>query len=273
MVLLQFLPHTSFAQKDIGKMIDKLFSSYVDSGFSGSVLVAEKNKVTLKKGYGYADNAKKTANTPATLFNVASIGKQFTAYAILLLEKRGLLSTGDQLYKYIGAFNDIRDSATIHHLLLHVSGLFKEGANLDYNTRKGFIQSVKDSAMESKPGERYRYSNAGYSMLAAVVEIVSKQPFENFLLENVFKPCQMNSTGYLWEQRLSDKHFATGYDKNKQPVQPQVDFWATRGPGHQVTTMEDLYKWITNLQDPGFMALDMESKMFYDHNPGKESYS
>lgn len=268
-----FLNTVSFAQKDIGKTVDRLFTVYTDSGFSGSVLVAEKNKIKLEKGYGYADRERKTLNTPATLFNVASIGKQFTAFSVLLLEKRGLLSTNDLLSKYFGAFNDIRDSATIHHLLLHSAGLFKENANLVYSTRALFIQSVKDAEPEAKPGEKYRYSNAGYSLLAAIVEIVSGQPFENFLLENIFEPCKMKNTGYPWEQRLDPKLFATGYDKNKEPVKSQEDLWATRGPGHQVTTMGDLYKWIVAIHDPKFMPFDIRDKLFYDHIPGKETYS
>jgi len=116
---------------------------YADSGFSGSVLVAEKKEITLLKGYGYANYQNKIPNTPSTQFNVASIGKQFTAYSILLLEKKGLLSTNDYIWKYIGPFNDERDSTTIHHLLLHSSGLFIANIDLDYSTRENFIHSVK----------------------------------------------------------------------------------------------------------------------------------
>jgi len=264
---------TCFAQKNIDKTIDRLFTLYVDSGFSGSVLIAQKNKTILKKGYGYANLEQKKVNTPATLFNVASIGKQFTAYLVLLLEKRGLSNVNDPVSKYIGAFNDIRDSCTIHHLLLHSSGLFKENANLNYSTHTLFIQSVKDAGHESRPGERYRYSNAGYSMLAAIVEIISGKPFEDFLQENIFKPLKMESTGFPWEPRLKSKPFATGYDKNKQPMKPQDDLWAARGPGNLVTTVEDLFKWINAIQDQRFLPIDMESKIFYDHIPGKESYS
>ena len=266
-----YIPYN--ARKDIRNTMDGLFTSYIDSGFSGSVLISEKNKITLKKGYGYANNEQKIINTPETLFNVASIGKQFTSYSILLLEKQGLLSTNDFVSKFIGSFNDIRDSVTIHHLLLHSSGLFKEGANLDYSTRKLFIQSVKDTGSESKPGEKYRYSNAGYSMLAAIVEIVSDQPFEYFLKENIFKPCKMENTGYPWEPRLNKKIFATGYDENKKAMKPQEDLWAARGPGNLVTTMEDLYKWIIAIQDTFFMPKAMTDKIFYDYIPGRETYS
>jgi len=136
-----FLSSFCLPQSKLGNSLDSLFTSYLDSGFSGSVLGAEKNKIVLEKGYGYADNETKKLNTPKTLFNVASIGKHFTVYSILLLEKKGVLSTNDYLAKYIGKFYDNRDSVTIHHLLTHSSGLFKEGTALDYTARNKFIQS------------------------------------------------------------------------------------------------------------------------------------
>lgn len=253
--------------------IDSLFTVYSDSGFSGAVLVAERGRVTLKEGYGYANSESKRLNTPATLFNVASVGKQFTAYSILFLERQGKLRTGDPVSKYIGPFNDLRDSATIHHVLLHSSGLVKEGAGLDYSTRAGFIQSVKDGAMESPPGKEYRYSNAGYSVLAAIVEIVSGEQFEVFLLRNVFEPAKMENTGYPWEARLKRELFATGYDKNKKPVEPQPNVWAGRGPGNLMTSVEDLHQWITALQREEFLPADIRKKTFENYIPGKETYS
>src|SRR6266496_1766920 len=183
-VVVVFQDNICFSQKNIGGRIDSLFRTYTDSGFSGSVLVAEKKLVTLKKGYGYSNNERKTLNTPTTLFNVASIGKQFTAYSILLLDKKGMLGTADLIIKYIGPFNDARDSTTIHHLLLHSSGLFREDVDYDYSTRAKFIQSVKQNGMESLPGKQYRYSNAGYSLLGAIVELVSGEPFEEFIHRN-----------------------------------------------------------------------------------------
>lgn len=268
-----FLSNFGFTQSNLGNSLDNLFTSYIDSGFSGSVLVAEKNKVVLKKGYGYADNETKKLNTPMTLFNVASIGKQFTVYSVLLLEKWGLLSTNDYLSKYIGEFKDIRDSVTIHHLLIHSSGLFKEGANLDYSKRATFIQSVRDTGSESKPGKRYRYSNAGYSMLAAIVEIVSGQPFENFLLKNIFEPCKMQNTGYPWEQHMNKSLFATGYNNKHQSVPSQEDIWAARGPGNLLTSVEDLYKWLKAFQDEKILSTAIRNKILFDYLPNRDTYS
>ena len=272
-LIVIFKSSISFAQENIGKRIDSLFTVYTDSGFSGAVLVAHKRVITLKKGYGYSNVERKTQNTPATFFNVASIGKQFTAYSILLLEKKGLLNTGDRINKYVGQFNDVRDSTTIHHLLLHSSGLFRQDANLDYSTREKFISSIKQNGMESLPGKEYRYSNAGYTLLAAIIEIVSHELFEQFIYKNVFIPCKMDNTGYPWEKRLNKNLFATGYNNKKEAVAPQPDIWGARGPGNLVTSVEDLYKWINGLQDNKFLSPDIRQKIFTDHIPGKETYS
>ena len=263
----------SFSQTPLAKRIDSLFISYLDSGLAGSLLVAEQNKITLKKAYGYSNNETKTLNTTNTLFNVASIGKQFTVYAVLNLESQGLLSTNDYLSKYIGRFNDFRDSITIHQLLIHRSGLINEGADLDYSTRDKFIETIKKGLPDSIPGKKYRYSNAGYSMLAAVVEIVSKQPFEEYLLKNIFEPCKMKNTGYPWETRMNKSLYATGYNSQHQPQAPQQDFWAVRGPGHFVTTMEDLYLWMNAFQDDKFVSPAMRAKILYDYFPGEDGYA
>ena len=159
--------YVAWSQNNLGYRVDSLFKSYLDSGLAGSVIVVKNNRIILEKGYGYANNERKTLNKPSTLFNTASVTKHFTVYAILLLEKKGLLSTSDFLSKYIGPFHDIRDSITIHHLLCHTSGIVKEGTVLDETTRTKFIQSIKSAESESKPGTKYRYSNAGDAIAAA----------------------------------------------------------------------------------------------------------
>ncbi len=264
---------SSFAQTALSRRIDSLFTSYLDSSLAGAVLVAENNKVTLKKAYGYSNNETRTLNTPKTLFNTASIGKQFTVYSILLLEQQGLLTTDDYLSKYIGSFNDPRDSITLHQLLIHRSGLIKEGAEMDYSTREKFIASAKKGAADSVPGKKYRYSNAGYSMLAAVVEIVSGQAFEQYILKNIFEPCKMKNTGYPWEPRMNKNLFATGYNNKRLPIAAQEDIWAARGPGNLVTSMEDLYKWMKAFQNDRFLPSAIREKILFDYYPGEDGYA
>jgi len=266
-----FLFQSVPAQSNIGRTLDSLFTVYSDSGFAGSALVAEHGTVTLEKGYGYADKAKKTLNTPATLFNVASLSKQFTAYSILLLERQGKLRTDDYISRYLGPFGDQRDSATVHQLLAHTSGLMNRNATLDYSTRSKFIQSVKDAKMDSEPGTQYRYSNAGYSLLAAIVEIVSGVPFEQFLLDHVFSPCRMQNTGFPWETRINRTLLATGYDRDGNPLPVQADIWAARGPDNVVTSVQDLYRWMLAYDDRQFMPDEIKKKMLKDYVPGRSA--
>ncbi len=273
-----FLNNFGFAQSNLGNHLDSLFTTYLDSSFSGSVLVAEKNKIILKKGYGYANNETKRLNTPKTLFNVAGLGKQFTVYSILLLEERGLLSTNDYLKKYVGEFNDIRDSVTVHQVLIHCSGLFKEGAKqgasagLDYSSRAKFIQSVKDARFESKPNEKYRYVNDGYVLLAAVIEIVSGQTFETFLLKNIFEPFKLQHTGFPWEERMDKGLFATGYNSKHEPRPPRTETWRGKGENNFITNVEDLYNWMKAFQKEKFITTAIRNKMLYDYLPNRATY-
>ena len=257
-------------QTPLAKKIDTLFTDRLDQGVAGTVLVVEKDKITLRKAYGYANNQTKALNRPDTLFNVASIGKLFTVYSVLLLEKRGLLRTGDLISQYVPEFAGSK--ATIHDVLIHSSGLFNENATLEYGTKPGFVNSVTKTGSESTPGLKYRYSNAGYSLLAAIVEKVSGKAFEIFLSDNIFRPFGMRNTGYPWEPRINKMHLATGYNKKHEAVAPQADFWAARGPGNLVTNIDDLRKWMKAFEDPKRVAPEIREKMLFDHLPGKDTY-
>lgn len=272
-VLLLLSTSPASAQNGLGIRIDSLFRSYTDSGLAGSVLVIHDGHPLLRKGYGYANNELKIPNTSNTLFNVASIGKQFTVYAVLQLERAGRLKTSDYLHKYVGRFGDVRDSVTLFHLLHHRSGMVKDGVELNYKTRVSFIQSVKSVEPESVPGKKFRYSNAGYTMLAAVVEIASRMPFEDYLRKNIFLPLGMKDTGYPWENHIPKKRVATGYDSKGQALPAESDEWGARGPGNLVTTMDDLYRWMQAYDNKAFMPPATKKRILYDSLPGQETYS
>jgi CubicO group peptidase (beta-lactamase class C family) len=152
----------------------------------------------------------------------------------------------------LGTFPTEKSGATIHHLLTHTAGLVVGGATLDYSSRKAFVQSVKDTPIESKPGEKYRYTNAGYVLLAAIVEEVSGQPFESYLQKNIFKPAGLNSTGYPWDKKFDNAPVAVGYVGDKleklKPTPRETDIWGNRGPGDLITTVGDLYEWTQALR-------------------------
>ena len=132
--------------------------------------------VEFLHAYGYADRGRKILNTPDTRFEMASLTKPFTAAAILKLQEQGKLRTSDWLDRYIGPLDPPKNLATIHHLALHQAGLVVRGGPVSGDTRERFLRSVRTSPAESKPGEKYRYTNVGYGVMAAIIEIVSGTP-------------------------------------------------------------------------------------------------
>jgi CubicO group peptidase (beta-lactamase class C family) len=264
---------TSCFSQDAGHAIDSIVLKYLDSGFSGVAMVLQQDKVVLEKGYGFADEAKKSIITSRTLFNVASIGKQFTAVTILKLEEDGLLNTKDFISKYTGSLGGLKDSATIEHLLLHTSGLFVEGMQLDYSSRSKFIESVRSTPLESRPGERHRYSNAGYTLLAAIVELATNDLFENVLYKVIFQPAGMIYTGFPWEKRINKELLATGYNR-KGAEQPMAeDIWGNRGPGNVVTNTEDMIRWSKAWNNDEIISRAIKQRLLTDYIPGRETFS
>jgi CubicO group peptidase (beta-lactamase class C family) len=277
-VLLQpgLVGQKGFVKDGLGEKLDDLMTDFSKEGYSGAALVARDGEIILRKGYGLADRERKIQNTPATLFHVASVGKIFTAAAILQLEMRGKLKTSDFISKYLGQFPQEKSGATIHHLLSHTAGLIPEGAPLKYESRRAFVQSVKDAPLESKPGEKYRYSNAGYVLLAAIVEEVSGQPFETYLQANIFNPAGLTSTGYAWDKRFDNAPVAVGYKgdnlESLRPTPRVTDIWGNRGPGNLITTVEDLYEWIKSLHENLVLSEQAKKKMFTAYANSSEGY-
>jgi CubicO group peptidase (beta-lactamase class C family) len=282
-ILLCFLPQPvsvagqkGFVKSSLGEGLDDLMNRFTKDGYSGAVLVARDGEIVLRKGYGLADRERNIQNTPSTLFHVASIGKIFTAAAILKLEMQGRLRTGDPVSKYLGQFPKEKGAATIHQLLTHTAGLTADGATLDYDSRKGFVQSVKDAPIDFPPGEKYRYTNAGYTLLAAIVEEVSGQHFEKYLQRNLFDPAGMSATGYAWDARFKTAPVAVGYEGDKpetlKPTPRVSDQWGNRGPGHLITTVGDLYLWIQALKKNSVLSEQARRKMFTVYAHGDEGY-
>lgn len=287
LLFILFQPVWAIAQKGyvsemLGEQLDDLMTGFTKEGYSGAVLVAQNGEVILRKGYGLADRERKIQNTPATLFHVASVGKIFTAAAVLKLEMQGKLKTSDLISKYLGEFPKEKSGATIHHLLTHTAGLSVDGSTpgsttvLDFSSRQAFVQSMKDAPVESKPGEKYRYSSAGYVLLAAIVEKVSGQAFESYLQKNIFNPAGLTSTGYPWDTKFDNAPVAVGYAGNKleelKPTPRVADVWGNRGPGNLITTVGDLYRWIQALSNNRVLSEHAKKKMFTAYAHVNEGY-
>jgi CubicO group peptidase (beta-lactamase class C family) len=271
-------PEETNTNKDTAVELDKYLTLLAKRGASFAILVASRGEVVLAKGYGLADRKQDIGVTPDTVFDIGSITKQFTAAAILKLEEEGLLSVNDAITKYFDAVPADKRSITLHNLLTHTSGIRDSlGGDYDPLTREEFIKEAWASRLKARPGERYRYSNAGYSLLAAVIEKVSGRSYDTYLHEHLFKPAGMTQTGYRIP-KWKDGILAHGYILWKDwgtPLEHPWDtdgpYWNLRGNGGMLSTVSDMYKWHLALERTGILSETSKNKLFTPHVPEDES--
>jgi CubicO group peptidase (beta-lactamase class C family) len=273
-------PSDIIVREGLGAKLDDYLQRLADWGYSGTVLVAKNGEIILQKGYGLADREKKVPMTPDTVMSVGSITKQFTAAAILKLEMQGKLDVRDPISKYFSGVPKDKEAITLHHLLTHSAGLQSDfGDDFEKVSRDEIIKRALASKLRSKPGERYAYANSGYSLLGAIVEIVSGQGYETFLQENLFKPAGMTQTGYrLPKWRPED--VAVGYERGKRwgteiekPWAEDGPYWNLRCNGGIHSTIGDMYKWHLALEGEAVLSKAAKEKLFTPHVPeGGDSF-
>jgi CubicO group peptidase (beta-lactamase class C family) len=220
----------------------------------GLALVVIKNGEIVKlKGYGVANLEHDVAVTPDTVFELASVTKQFTATAIMLLVEEGKVRLDDSISHYLSNSPSQWKGITVRHLLTHTSGLpglengfkalWEGGVRTDYSTAQLFEAATKDS-LDFSPGDRWRYSDVGYFLLGMIIEKASGRRYRDFLAERFFKPLGMESTSVL-DQWAILKNRAAGYTlHNGQLINirrvAQIEL-----PSHYgvFSTVRDLAKW------------------------------
>ena len=243
----------------IEKRIDSLFSKYNDETVGVSVAVVKNGEVVLKKGYGMANLEYEIPNSPKTIFHVASVSKQFTSFAIFLLEKEGKIKFDDDVRKYIPELPIYEKPITISHLCAHTSGLKDQWALLtlagwrmdDVITTEQILKLIcKQKSLNFTPGTQYKYSNTGFTLLAEVVKRVSGKSFSAFTDEFIFKPLQMNNTLFYDDHQKIVKNRAYSYGSENGIYEKRNLNYATVGPTSLLTTAEDLAKWVLNFEKP-----------------------
>ena len=233
--------------------MDSLFSDYAQPGAPGaSVIVIDHGKVLFKKAYGLANIESKIAATPETNYRLASVSKQFTAMAILILAERKKLSLEDNLASFFPGFPDYGKQIRVRHLLNHSSGIIAYEDVMDENSTVPLSDQDVLELMKNQdhthfpPGSSYRYSNSGYVLLGLIVEKVSGIAFPEFLKRNIFVPLKMNHTVFYRREDISDEaHRAYGYTKRDEGFvrTDQSMTSSTRGDGAIYSSVSDLYKW------------------------------
>ncbi len=216
-----------------------------------SVAVVLDGSPILAKGYGYANVELKAPATDATVYQLASVTKQFTATAVMLLIEDGKLKLEDKISSILTDLPKAWQDVTVLQLLTHTSGIksYTSVGNFMAQARKDFkrqeiLDLVAKEPLEFTPGSKWNYSNTGYFLLGLVIEKASGKTYEEFLTERIFKPLEMTQT------RLNDLHAiiperAQGYThggkglKNGEYVSPTQPYSA----GALVSSIKDMIKW------------------------------
>ena len=228
--------------------IDAYFAPLVRSrDFAGAVLVARGDRVLFEKGYGLASAELDVPNSPATVFRIASITKTFTAAAIVMLVERGAVRYVDTLNKYLSDFPN-GDRITMRHLLLHQSGV--QNPSYDQIAARlslaQLIDQFKNKPLQFQPGTRSQYSNAGYILLAAVIEKASGMPYAQFIRQNITEPLGLRSTMPDVQEAVLPGR-AMGYVPGPPPDGLQNVVWydmsSMVGSGVLLSSVRDLHRW------------------------------
>jgi CubicO group peptidase (beta-lactamase class C family) len=221
--------------------------------FRGSVLVAQRGQVLFSQGYDWADLGRRVPNSPQTRFRIASITKQFTALAILLLQERGSLHVQDALKSHLPNCPQAWNSITLQHLLTMTSGIpdyvnFPPYQRLSTvpHTDEQSIATFRDTPLDFAPGSKWAYSNSNYALLGYLVQLVSGMSWEEFLQSNILTPLHMGDTGVSTRARTPPQ-LALGYASWTQEACFE---WASFGDGSLYSTVLDLYRWDQEVTSP-----------------------
>jgi CubicO group peptidase (beta-lactamase class C family) len=232
------IPPTAVPTQDpmaLAAEIDALVQENYQKGvYDGAVLVARDGQVILSKGYGLADREKKIPITPQTKFRIASITKQFTAMAILLLQERGKLNIEDSICNYIDDCPEIFEPVKIRHLLSQSAGIPWGAA---YSLPGD--QMVSEFAMlDFPPGEQFKYQDTTYNLAGRIIETVSGQSYASFLKQNIFEPLGMSNSG-VDDRKQTD--LAMGYSDAEGDIALEPLYMFAEGSVY--STVEDMYRW------------------------------
>ena len=243
------------------RAVDRLFDAWRGSGTPGcEVCVSRNGQVILERGYGMAKLETETPIGPSTIFHAASIAKQFTAMAIMLLVRDGKLSLDDDVRKYVPELPDYGTPIRVRHLLTHTSGLrdFFEMLILargrfeeDRITDADMMDIItRQKALNFQPGAEYLYSNTGYGLLQIIVKRVSGQSLREFAANRIFAPLGMFHTLFHDDYTTLVRGRASGYAPRGTGWRSSSPNYDVYGPTSLFITIGDLLTWSNNFDNP-----------------------
>lgn len=237
--------------------VDQIMSPWdTDDRPGAAVTVVKDGEIVLSRGYGLAQLEHGVPITPTTVFHVASVSKQFTAFAVAMLADQGRLSLDDDVRTHIPELPDFGPTVTVRHLVHHTSGIRDQWALLalggwrldDVITHEQIMRLLsRQEELNFEPGAEYLYSNSGFTLLAEIVARVTGQSFPEWTAENVFEPLGMSDTHVHDDHERVVPGRAYSYSEGGDGFSNAVLSYANMGATSLFTTSEDLAKWELNL--------------------------
>lgn len=247
-VLLYVTP--CLAQQDISAKIDEYIKSEmrVQQIPGLSLAVIRNGKIELVKSYGFSNVEHQVPVKPETVFQSGSIGKQFTATAVMILVEEGKLSLDDKISKYFPDLPQTWKNISVRHLLTHTSGMGDYPPDLDLRrdlTEDQYLAIIKSVPLNYQPGARWDYSNIGYVTLGILIRKLTGKFYGDFLTERIFRPLGMTTARVISEadivpNRAAGYRLLKGELKNQEWVSPSTNSTAD---GSLYFTILDLAKW------------------------------
>lgn len=256
--------------------LETYINKYLDLwDFYGVIQVTRKGEVLFENAYGYASIEFGIKNNTNSCFSIASISKQFTAFAIMLLHDKKMLDIDKSAQLYLPTEMKIDESITIHHLLSHTSGLYNfhsfdndffAGYNrMDYS-RNDFFRQYINKKLTDPPGTTYDYNNSNYNLLAWIIENVSGEKYEDYIRNNIFLPLNMMNSD-VDDGCKPIKNRSSNYSKDFDSIirSPYYNEKFSIGAGAIISNSDDLFKWYTCLRDRKILSQKTYIRFFKEN--------
>jgi len=268
----------SETEADFWARMDAFVTDHMDPGGSGfGFVVIHDGAVAFSRGWGMANIESGIAFTPDTPSDIASLTKQFTATAVLILYERELLTLETPIRSILPELPAVWSGITVHHLLTHQSGIPNytditgdAPENIDGLTNQDALELVLgDPAPSFPPGTNVSYSNTGYIILAMIVERLASMSYSDFLQDNIFGPLGMASTFVSDESAIHPPNTAQPYDDHNRLYDYSL---YTYGPGGIYSTLNDYFKWDQALYTDAIVGRSTLELAFTGHTGGVDNF-
>ncbi len=246
--------------------MDQVFARYADSGFSGTVLLAQHGSVLLARGYGQADRERGIAATAETRYSTAGFTKLFTATALLDLVHEERLSLDDTLGRWFPSLPPAKAGVTLGQVLTYQDGLTRPKAPVQRDEATAFVEAIGAAPASFTPGTAFRYNDHGHSLLGLIIERATGERFEDYIRRRYLGPAGLSHTGFEGEggPMAVEYHRQAGVDA---PIGPRAYRWGRRASLGLVSTAGDLFRWFRALDDPTIVSPQTRRALFQVYGP------